>query len=156
MTTIATDGETIAADSLISCMGTLLAFNKKLHRCSDGRIFGCTGLATHIIQFSNWMLAGCPDDGKPILREEFAALVLNPDGSVDYMDQELTPVPYAVPAAVGSGGAIALGAMLAGATPAKAILIAAERDRTTGGTVYSERREGAYGETSQGNEPLGS
>lgn len=47
------------------------------------------------------------------------------------MDQE-------VPAVTGSGGAIALGAMLAGATPAQAVAIAIQRDTGSGGQITVE------------------
>lgn len=133
MTTIATDGRTMAADSR-GCANELIRNDaeKKLHRLKDGRVVGASGTITAARAYIRWLEEG---GERPKIEGAFSAIVLNPNGSaqIHYNDDE--PDDLAFPAAIGSGTALALGAMLAGASPAEAVAIAAKRDPFTGGTI---------------------
>ena len=135
MTTIATDGKSMAGDSLSSANGMVKAWRRKIHRAPDGRIFGCCGLSTEALKFTRYMLDG---GERPILSDDFAALVLNIDGTVHWLDKELEPLNQNLPAAIGSGCELAQGAMLAGKTPREAVEIACIVDRNSGGDIHAE------------------
>lgn len=136
MTTIATDGKSMAGDSLTTAGSERVAYKQKIIRLKDGRIIGCCECAVQVAQFVRWM--DNPGDDKPALDgDEFSALILNPDGTVDYIEKHAEPIRYLAPMAIGSGGDFALGAMLAGKSPAEAVEIAMLRDTRTGGDVTS-------------------
>lgn len=135
MTTIATDGKSMAGDRLTHANCYLVADMQKVFRAPSGVIFGASGDAVSCIKFRDFMLKG---GDWPELSEDFHALLLNVDGTVDWIDKHRTPVRYAVPAAIGSGCELAIGAMLAGAYPVKAVHIAASRDRCSAGEVDAE------------------
>ena len=132
MTTIATDGKTMAGDSLTSAKTERLAYGPKIHRAADGSVFGCSGITTKGVKFRRWMTEG---GDKPELGEDFCALSLSPDGKVFYWNDDLEPIEYLAPMAIGSGADYAIGAMLAGKTPAEAVAIAAMRDSATDGQI---------------------
>ena len=143
MTTVATDGRTMAGDSLTNAGGIVTRLAPKVHRLPDGRIFGCSGVTVDCLKFEAYLRDG---GEQPKVGDEWSALVLNTDGTVDYYDEGFIPVRYLLPAAIGSGREIALGAMYAGATPTQAVEIAAKVDTCTGGPITSETREYQPGE----------
>ena len=65
----------------------------------------------------------------------FEALVLRADGRVQYLDWNFTLTEQAVPCAIGSGREVAIGAMLAGKSPAEAVELVKERVASVGGKV---------------------
>lgn len=131
MTTIATDGHSMAGDGLLTAGDERVGYTVKVHRTPDGRIFGAAGPSAECALFERWMLGG----ERPELSEKFCALVLTPEGQCFYLCDKLEPVKLIVPQAIGSGGAYAIGAMLAGASPEEAVRIAMQRDTGTGGDV---------------------
>lgn len=132
MTTIATDGVTIAADSQVTGCGQIVGDVCKVRRAQNGDMFATTGPSDEGILFAQWLDGG---GDKPDLSEEFCAVILTKSGDVQWVGKKLVRVPCIVPYANGSGGDIALGAMLAGASPIRAVEIAALRDTCTGGPV---------------------
>ena len=137
MTTIATDGKSMAGDSMVTGNGIVHSTSfLKVRRISGGRIVGASGSAYAFDRFIEWLETA--DMPNPKLPEHFEALVLLPDGSCRCFDEDCASYIQETPAITGSGGAIALGAMLAGATPAQAVAIAAQRDMGTGGTITVE------------------
>jgi hypothetical protein len=60
-----------------------------------------------------------------------------PDGHVLYYYEKLLPVKVDLPAAIGSGADLAIGAMLSDVHPVDAIRIAKQRDTATGGRIRS-------------------
>jgi ATP-dependent protease HslVU (ClpYQ) peptidase subunit len=136
MTTIATDGKTMAGDGQAQTDMTIVDSNRrKVFRLTNGSLVGCAGNSVDAISFRRWL----DDDGnKPHIKEEFAALVLNKNGDVEYYDRLLVPLELSLPTAIGSGADFALAAMDAGASPAQAVEIAARRDPYTGGTITVE------------------
>lgn len=136
MTTIATDGKSMAGDGCVSGNGIRHALDfRKVFRLKDGRIVGCAGVSYAIPSFLTWLEAG---GDLPELNPDFEALVLHADGRCLSYNHKGYSIEQPTPAVTGSGGAIALGAMLAGASPAKAVAIACERDTGTGGTITAE------------------
>jgi hypothetical protein len=80
VTTIACDGESMAADGLVTSGSTIFARNaKKIIQLVDGRIVGCAGNARYQQAFAAWLVDG---GDVPDMEEEFEALVLMTDGSV--------------------------------------------------------------------------
>lgn len=137
MTCIATDGRTLAADSRQTAEGMIVndAATKVFH-AKDGSAVGVAGNCASAELARAWFEAGEDFGTIPKLEDkDFAALILRPDGAVQWMGVSFAAVPYAVPAAIGSGDELALGAMLAGKSPSEAILIAASRMTNVGGPV---------------------
>lgn len=135
MTTIATDGKALAGDGLITSNGTVFGSQfAKVTKLPDGRITGVAGSAFHVAPFVAWLEAG---GDPPELDEHFDALVLSPDGTCRSYDEKCRCILEEVPTAAGSGRELAIGAMLAGASPKQAVEIAAQRDVGTGGTIVS-------------------
>lgn len=136
MTTIATDGKSMAADSLITAGPERVGYTTKVHRSKDGRIFGCAGPSTDCVQFGQWINGDLSE--KPKLGDDFSALVLNADGKVLYHNNQLIPIEYLSPMTIGSGEGVAMGAMLMGASPEKAVELAITRDTKSGGAITVE------------------
>lgn len=142
MTCIATDGKTMAADGQSGTdAGRILCTNRqKLTRFADGSIFGGAGRNSDRQAAIEW-LDSDRKRARPKLAE-FAGLRLMPDGEVRYYDEDLRGTVVDLPAAVGSGAELAIGAMLAGAAPKRAVEIASMRDTGSGGKVREMRRHG--------------
>jgi len=115
----------MAADTLVTCQGQLLAKRPKVHRLKDGRIVGASGPSTCCQKLVRWLEEG---GEQPSLSDDVAAIILNPDGTIDWIDCKFELMKGCiVPYALGCGDDIALGAMLAGATPEEAVKITASR-----------------------------
>lgn len=71
MTTIATDGRTLAADSLCTGGGQVLAHHAKVHRLPDDRVFAACGDVEDCIKFARWMRG---ETDPPELEDSFSAL----------------------------------------------------------------------------------
>ena len=140
MTTVATDGLSMAGDGQREHRGTIVtSAAEKVRRLSDGRIVGTAGCVATGIKAVKWLEGGgdAPDFPSDV---EFSALILYPTGIVEMMGHECVLMPVALPFAIGSGMDLAIGAMEAGADPAKAVLIASMRDPGTGGVITSIER----------------
>lgn len=135
MTTIATDGISMAGDTLMSASGHVFGQVLKVHRAPDDRIYGCCGSSADCQKFERWMRSG---QDYPKQHESFAALILNRDGTIDWIDEDGELVRVVAPAAIGSGHHYAIGAMGAGASPEQALAIAMRFDRNTGGEITVE------------------
>lgn len=125
MTTIATDGLCMAADSALGgeCLhGTI----RKLNRAKDGAILGSCGQAFDFAGFLAWYDAG--GTGEPNVTDDFEGLILKPDGTVLCVDAKGRAFEHSKPAAIGSGCRFAYGAMDAGSSPFEAVAIAIRRD----------------------------
>lgn len=137
MTTIATDGKTMAGDGREVEQGTIIgSFCRKVQRLADGRLVGVAGDSIDEQMFRRWLEDGA--ESKPRLKE-LVALVLYPSGRLDFYDHRLVASPIEAPAAIGSGADHALTAMDCGKSPEEAVEYAARRDPNTGGktTVLS-------------------
>ncbi|NML04281.1 hypothetical protein [Sphingomonas sp. G-3-2-10] len=140
MTTIATDGVTMAADGLVTAEHIVEATAyRKVEQLEDGRVVGCAGVLTSCEAFRNWLRDGQGDP--PELDEEFTAIVADGTREVVVYDQKCRALRLPVPYAAGSGAHLALGAMLAGKCPTEAVQIACDRDVFSGGTILTLKAE---------------
>lgn len=133
MTTIATDGKSMAGDGLVTS-GTAV-FGRamcKVRRLPDGRIVGTAGRCGDGHAFIEWLEKG---GDKPKLGDEFEALVLLTDGSCLSYDENCYPTEEELPTASGSGRQWAMAMMDIGKTPGEAIAYAETRDTCTGGVI---------------------
>ena len=138
MTTIATDGVTIAGDGKITSGDTITDLNRvKVFRLPDGTAIGYAGDLISTSAFHSWMVAGADANNRPTLSENFAAVRINGSSTVLLYDDEYRSVEMPVPYATGSGRNFALAAMDAGLPPKDAVAIAAKRDVYSGGRVRS-------------------
>lgn len=137
MTTVATDGRSMAADQLAQDSGGLVvAFRPKIKRLADGRIVGMAGSAYDFEPFCAWLEAGGDPAAVPKLYEKSETLVLHPNGEVwTYSDGGQPLKDELLPTAIGSGCELAIGAMEAGATPAEAVAISCKRHTGSAGPI---------------------
>jgi len=149
MTVICTDGKTIACDSQET--GDYIEKCKKLYKLSDGRIAGTIGDSGLCFKLMDWVNGEVSNDEwyYTWTGEGYAALLLVGTKTIKHTDgakiklsgcwllesTSLVEVPCHIPAAVGSGGLLAMGAMEAGCTPRDAVKIAIKRDPYCGGKI---------------------
>lgn len=132
MTTIATDGEVMAADSCVS--GDYSDEGRKIHRIGKS-VYGIAGDYTAALKFLDWRRK---PRSKPDVSGDFEALEINAKG-IWYWDNNLRPVKSGrKAAAIGSGAAAAMGAMLAGKGPRDAVKIACQLDAASAPPVIVE------------------
>ena len=124
MTTIATDGKTIASDSCIS--GDYKTKGQKLFKVKDS-VIGICGNYSQGLLFVEWYKDKRKE--KPALTDEgFEAIVVSKD-KVEIWDCNLIPMEFdEKKTAIGSGGRLAIAAMDAGKSPVEAVRIACKRD----------------------------
>jgi len=141
MTTIATDGISMAGDGRIS-EGDMISREdyEKVRRLKDGRIVGFTGNAYNWDAYAAWL-----EDGGdvPKVEDQFGCIVLTPEGQVLTYDEHGRSFLESAPYAGGSGGRFALAAMDLGCSPEEAVQLAIKRDLFSGGkvTVISRPRK---------------
>jgi ATP-dependent HslUV protease subunit HslV len=135
MTTIAYRDGVIAADTLMTCDGSIMAGRVKIARADDGRLIGASGASGFGDAFRKWALT---EQGEPPkLPEHSAGFIIDRDGSIRIFDAdeggafEIRP-PYF---AMGSGQNYAIGAMHAGAGAEAAVRAAIAHDPLTNGDV---------------------
>ncbi len=131
MTTIAYDGEMIAADSQAS--GDHIRMVKKIYHW-EGSFFGCCGYHQQALAFKEWISSGKDKPTRGDM-DEFHSLFINTKGKCLRYDSMLIPYEADPPFAIGSGCDFAMGAMLAGKTAEEAVEIAKKLDPYTGGDV---------------------
>lgn len=142
MTTIAWDGERLAADTQANCGYT--GSTHKLHRIEHPTMGAClvggAGDADLVREHMAWLRAGArPEDFPESLRNEDGRsqlLVIAPDRVVRLYQR--TPYPIEMldqHMAIGSGGEIARAAMYCGRTAPEAVEVAIALDESTGGQV---------------------
>jgi len=136
MTTIVCNREIMAGDTLLvsdTCATATKVFKHK------GACIGIAGSYIECMEFVRWWKAGAKDE--PPEMQEVDALVLTKDGRILMFNQHTAFFELEDEfAAIGSGGAAALGAMHHGASPKEAIIIAGRVDPSTGGKPTIRRR----------------
>lgn len=129
MTTIAWDGKTLAADTLAH--GSAILKVHKLHRLSDGSMFGAAGSCQEVMAVRDWLNGG----EKPSDLENFEALIIR-RGVVEILGMRLMREPVLEPFwVIGSGSHLAIAAMALGKSAIDAVRLAARFDLYTGGPV---------------------
>ena len=141
MTVICTDGKVMAGDGLVVA-GTVIVCDDfpKVRRLKDGSVFGAAGDIRDVVLAFDWLERGAPFDTIPKFSPDadkdsdgFEALVLRPDGRVEWFDQMCVFVPYSAPYAIGCGSDVALTCLHLGMTPAEAVERAAHQNSKVGG-----------------------
>lgn len=133
MSTVVTDGESMAADRRVTGDGMVHCNTCKIALAANGDIIGLAGSAFDLGSFVEWYNSDRAQDLR--IWEKSEALVLQTDGRIMCYNEQGRCFEHEAPAALGSGAALAYGAIAAGATPAQAVLIASERDIYSGGGV---------------------
>lgn len=138
MSTIAWDGETLAADRKV-VVGTINdCETRKIAAGPDGAIAGGSGNLFSVAAFLRWVEAG-RQGARPSLSERDLCLVINSDGALDLHDEKGWARVEARFYAMGSGAEFALSAMNAGASAEDAVRAAARFDAYTGSKIDSLR-----------------
>lgn len=138
MTTIATDGRSMAADGQESVSGTISHMaSVKVYRLTDGRLFGACGSAHEAEQVRGWLNG---EQEKPDVSKDFGAILLTSEGVEACSSALLFRETFQL-MAMGSGMDFAIGAMEHGASPAEAVAIAVIRDPHTGGKITTLKLE---------------
>lgn len=133
MTTIAWDGETLAADSQVTDDNFVWQHaDKKIFKIRDFYL-ATAGDADQCMKFLDWFknrdISKFPDG-----MDDVTVLVVGPK-VCDLYGNGAIPTPIKPPFAIGSGSACAMGAMLAGAKARRAVQIASKLCKYTGGPV---------------------
>jgi len=133
MTTIAFDGETLAADSreFNSESGIYVDNCTKITRWKNV-YFASAGSSSAGLLFERWFKDQTKE--KPSLNSDFETFVVR-NGKCFYYDDNYISSEQKPPYAIGSGGALAMAAMYAGCDAKKAVQIAMKLDPYTGGKV---------------------
>jgi hypothetical protein len=132
VTTVATDGKTMAADQQCGSE-TIHCHVHKLHRANDGAVLGYCGQAFDQPGFIAWYEGGM--EGEPAVSPDFEGMILKPGGEIVCVNEKGHWFLHPAPAAIGSGCRFAYGAMDAGCDPTKAVEIATKRDGFSSGDV---------------------
>jgi ATP-dependent protease HslVU (ClpYQ) peptidase subunit len=134
MTTIFADAKkgVMVCDSKTTLGNTWFA-STKVHRIGDDLV-GFAGYRAEAMKWLDWFSNGKRGPQPKITNSE--ALILSSEGLI-YIDGtgESNPIERGY-FGVGSGGAIAVGAFMAGADAKKAVDIACQVDANSGGTIY--------------------
>lgn len=137
MTTIITDGITIASDGMICSGGARVSMKDKKILVEDGVIYALAGTQCLMRPLIDWVKAGADVEKAPKAGTDnsWGLLVIDRSGARHYHYQCPYPEPIDLPWATGSGRDWALGALKAGASPAEAVRVACEIDISSGGDI---------------------
>lgn len=141
MTTIATDGRTVAFDTLITAGGQIVGHIDKAVEIAPGIIVAGGGSHEAVQTFIEWMRMTWKSDTrvpKPKLanREGFRGILVDTNAGACWgYEEKLFPFRTQLPYTLGEGGDVAIGAMLAGKTPLEAVKIASTLYPATGGQI---------------------
>lgn len=135
MTTIATDGKTMAGDGMITENDHVcLTDHVKVRRLSDGRLVGFCGNVYNWDEFASW-LDRKATDAPPKVHDGFGCIILYPGGSIRSCDEHGRTFPELAPVAIGSGARFALAAMDLGMNAEDALKYTCTRDIYSGGEI---------------------
>lgn len=135
MTTIATDGKSMAGDGQTSTNGTISSTRTvKVSRMGGGGLYASCGSSGWGDKLLSWFDGGQVGD-PPKGDDNDGFMFLKPDGSLWQGGCDGLAVELDLPFAMGSGMDFAIGAMEAGKSPEEAVEIAAKRDPNTGGQI---------------------
>lgn len=137
MTTIATDGKTIAADGLRVWCGEIVQRNARKIIVKPGRaIYAFTGGMPYFGPAVAWWEAGGCIDAIPKDIDDFwTLLIIDKDGIGKVSQQHPYIEHFDPPICLGAGADLAQGVLLAGLPPQQAIEIVAARCNHTGGEI---------------------
>jgi hypothetical protein len=137
VTTIATDGKTVASDSR-RCAGSELIDECTVKiKTVGGTTYAITGTFACFLAAIEWHQKGAiPGDQPKGTEKDYWTLLVMTEDAVDKYSHDLPysdPFPY--PQAFGSGASYAMAALKMGKSPREAIEVAKQLDIHTGGPV---------------------
>lgn len=135
MTTVATDGKTIAADGLATYGDIIVETQQRKIVQRDGVLFATTGGSAAGDAAIAWYLGGADPQEAPKGKWTLIVVLGVDQPLFVFNDEEPYADEWSVPAAFGSGHAIARAAMICGKSPAEAVAVAATLDPMTGGEI---------------------
>ncbi len=133
MTTIAYDGEFVAVDSYITEDDLVVDFDYKKLREVDGvKFFLCGDVSSFDTLIGKYFSPALTSSGdsSALIIDKGIVMLAEMAGEEFYCKQATYPM------ALGSGTALALGAMDAGASAVEAVSLAVKRDIYSGGRVH--------------------
>jgi hypothetical protein len=141
MTTIAWDGKTLAADSLVSCNDSRCSFTRKIHSfflydVNTEVIVGGAGNLSQVTALVGWLQDRTAE--KPVVDKMEAIVISAVDRrimKVELYDYTLHPFEIDGPFAIGTGWMWAVAAMDHGKAAVNAVEYAVTRDVYTGGVI---------------------
>jgi hypothetical protein len=135
MTTVVYRDGVMAGDTAVFDRGCYCGQATKIFRNPDGTLGGMCGYMGDVALFGDWLGSG--DLSGPVVPPSFKdsdseGLIVRPDGSVFWIGfgEKIVPISGDFHA-IGSGFRIAMGALAAGVTAARAVQIAADLDENT-------------------------
>jgi ATP-dependent protease HslVU (ClpYQ) peptidase subunit len=137
MTTIASDGKTVAADGQASNGAELTSINNVKITVLGDCVLGFEGLtALRPVAFDWWERGADPAEVTGAMKDQSWGLGVFSSEGVRYFSNDC-PYPsfYAYPFAMGTGESFAAGALLAGADSLRAVEVAVQKDIYTGGKI---------------------
>lgn len=145
MTAIAYRDGVMSADSGTFAGGLYVGAHRKIGRAPDGTIGAATGPTSVCDRFRRWLEGDMLTRfSTPDLERDFLAILVKPDGTVLYLEDDGEPYEVVAPFhALGCAQDVLIGAMAAGATAEEAVLIATSRCDGVGATpqvVYLDPR----------------
>ena len=143
MTVIAYRDGVMAADSLAQDGVLKVSGLQKVIRGDDGSLYGMAGAAGMCCEIRRWIEGGLKGDRPPLRDGEHTAdvLAVSPEGAVSVWTVYGTEdYPGAAYMAIGSGSAVAMGALFMGASADRAVEAAIEHGLGCGGQVMAVRR----------------
>lgn len=137
MTTIASDGRTVAADGLRVVGQEPVERSCQKLKIIDGTIYGITGTYAYFEPFIAWHREGGDVEKAPKVRGDNpgSLLVFGADSITAYAFDAPYPETFPYPAAFGSGADFASAALALGHTPEEAVAVAIEKNIYTGGAI---------------------
>lgn len=137
MTTIAYKDGVMASDAALNSGDTCVGGVSKSARRDDGALCGGSGDTSRIRAILTWFLAGEDAKNKPDFGtdNDVQALIVRPDGAIEWHDNIGFTSVVAPFFAIGSGRDFALAAMYCGASAERAVECAAVFDKHTSGPV---------------------
>jgi ATP-dependent protease HslVU (ClpYQ) peptidase subunit len=139
VTTVATDGVTLAADGRTTAGNEIVSDTmNKLHRLPDGSVVAEAGACTTALLAIEELSYSIQEERHPKnLKGDFTLLRLYADGRCEVYWNELVGIVVPTPYAIGSGGEFARGAMAMGASATEAVRVATKLDSKSGGRARS-------------------
>jgi hypothetical protein len=135
MTTIAITDTHVAADSRSTDNDCVINWEGRKTFARAGRIFAHAGAAALLEPLAKWIEGGAAPAERPELGREdvgWTLIVIDREGVSLYTSEFPYPCKIKPPYTIGSGGPVAMGALLAGATAEQAARIACKVDVHSG------------------------
>lgn len=139
MTTVASDGRVMAADSMLTygAMERSAPAQPKIFKF-DGCLYGFSGRDDMVQQARDWITSREGPKKRPKLEEDSVwILKIDAEGKCWAAYETLVFVPRPLPCAIGGGSVVAETAMYLGKSPAEAVQVAIDLTQGSGGPIQT-------------------